>query len=210
MKQIFAIIALIFITACSGPTGEKIAKATGFDALRPAPVVLAPDTMQSIDQLAGKNRDVIRVRRPNTDGQSDMVAIADNNGYRSYTTTTRQTITLRSGVIVQTQGFGQDLAAFTQTTFNLLSDIDAHTRVHKFLNGEREIETMVFRCIRINRGVDEYGAGAQKQRLIAIDENCRNEKYSYDNLYFIIPGTNSVARSKQWISPEIEYLRVGG
>ncbi|PIB26832.1 hypothetical protein BFP76_10565 [Amylibacter kogurei] len=209
MKPLLAILGIIFITACSGPTGEKIAEISGYGALRPPPVILTPETMQSIDQLAGSYRDVIRVHRPNTNGQTNMVAIADNDGYRSYTTTTRQTVTLRAGVIVQTQGFGQDLAALTQSAFHLQSNLAAHTRVHKFLNGNNEITSLVFRCTRTQRGIDEYGAGAQKQRLLAIDENCRNENYSYDNLYFIIPGTNTVARSKQWVSPEIEYLRIG-
>lgn len=140
----------------------------------------------------------------------------DRAGYRTYTTTDRQTLTLRGGVLNATRGLGGDLmGADVSGSARLIrarSGGEA-AREMRWLSGEWQEEAERYSC-RISRDSAETipsatGGQVATQRMIEI---CRPQSRdgigggeTFTNIYWV-GSTGTIWQSRQWIGPEKGYI----
>lgn len=166
----------------------------------------APLTTQGLESATGPQS--IQLARLNTKAIANLTLIEVANGKHTYSTSTRQTVTIDNGTIVRTQGLGQDLLTLRNNRRLALRPDQSTVRVHKYLDGNLGIVSVTFVCVQ---GPAERSQGRENGRvfgIVSVNEDCRNDRSSYTNRYSWIASSNRIWRIRQWINPEIEYLAV--
>lgn len=207
-----ACIAALAVSGCSN-TGE------GFDlrqsmknlfnrgaAEQPSAVKVDINTIlkrtapQSLIQVASKKR-----------GSSAlMLEIESNRGYRTYSTASKQTFTLRNGLVTSTRGMGDDLMA--SINGDSLSLIRARRtgsgqRVMEHLDGAGDTVRLQFTCETYVTGSGRVKRGAVNAITTELTENCVAGRHKFTNVYQV-DGTGMILESQQWISPSAGYVLI--
>jgi hypothetical protein len=200
---------VLSLTACSGGTTmNKLAKVPGLENLAQETVALDPNVFALIDQVAAKDRKIINVIRIDRNAALDLLEVARQGNRSTYMSASRRSLTLKNGIVIQTQGIGGDLSTSQHQTYDLGDTGRVYTKTHGYLGGDNEIHTVAFRCIRTARPTDHFGLRDKRRLLTPVDEVCSNDTQSHENIYFLDPKTGKVFRSRQWVSDQIGYLRI--
>ncbi len=131
-----------------------------------------------------------------------LIGVRDNGPYRTYATGTRQTMTLRQGVVTATRGAGDDLmSSDIQQTLALLQSGSGGQarRLMQFLDGDDRTIDLVLDCT-ITAGLSAPGGAA----LAALPgrkmtEDCTSDTVSFRNSYHL-DAAGRVTASVQWLS----------
>lgn len=133
-----------------------------------------------------------------------LIGVRDNGPYRTYATGTRQTMTLRQGVVTATRGAGNDLMSsnIEQTLALLRSGKDGQARrVMQYLDAEDITYDLVLDC-RITTGLSAPAGQAIAQMPgRKMTEDCTSGAISFSNSYSL-DGTGRVTASVQWLSTD--------
>ncbi|PJN96442.1 hypothetical protein CNY89_02530 [Amaricoccus sp. HAR-UPW-R2A-40] len=151
----------------------------------------------------------IRGKLPQDKRPSMFFAASDNGGYVTYSSSFRQTLTLRGTQITGSRGFGWDLLSATSSRPDPLvtpippgrwpASVTRSYEFHAFAPQGR-IET--FTC-RFEYGqVREIEIMEVRHRGVEIAEICENDTRSFENLHFADVNTGFVWRSLQWLGPQ--------
>ncbi|MDF1872318.1 YjbF family lipoprotein [Vannielia sp.] len=134
-------------------------------------------------------------------------------GYMTYTTTERQTLTLRGGIITSSRGLGGDLmSSSVDETARLVRARSAGQgqRVMRFLTGDWQEVGLSFAC-RVSRDQAETiptatRGNVQTQRMIEI---CRSTSggTTFTNIYWV-SGGGTIWQSRQWLGNDNGYIAV--
>jgi hypothetical protein len=209
IRILFAGILIASLTACGNTElKETVTKVPGLKALSPTLIGLDPNVFAQIDQIGNTNRRAIQIVRVDQNAAAELIEVARQGDRSTYLTGSRRGIVLKRGIITQTQGIGGDLNGSIHANYHLRATGQVFTKVHNYLGGDNRIHPTSYRCLRTARPVDFYGLRERRKRLQPIDEVCRSDGQTHKNIYFLIPGTDHVHRSRQWVSEQIGYLRV--
>lgn len=135
-----------------------------------------------------------------------VLGVRDNGPYRTFATTTRQTVVMRQGLVTATRGFGQDLmASDVDETLSMLATgrEGPSRRVMQVLDGEDVTRDLVLDC-HLTRG-----AAALPQAVVAVPtgqrmtETCTGRSHdgaaiAFTNSYLMDPA-GRVILSRQWL-----------
>lgn len=207
-----ACMAALVISGCSN-TGE------GFDlrqslktlfnrgaAEQPSPAKVDINTIlkrtapQSLIQVASKTR-----------GSSAlMLEIESDGGYRTYSTASKQTFTLRNGLVTATRGMGDDLmASVNEDSLALIRARRAGSgqRVMEYLNGAGDTIRLQFTCETYVTGSGRVNRGAVNASTTELTENCVAGPNKFTNVYQV-DGTGMILESQQWIGQSAGYVLI--
>lgn len=138
-----------------------------------------------------------------TNSVSPIVEVERNGAYRTYVTPSRQTMTLRQGVVTATRGLSNDLmSSDVDDTLRLISARrpGQTRRVMRYLDGEEQIVALNFECQMSVGGSQKVAAGEVSAMARVMSENCKGEGLSFTNTY-LVDGSGEVLSSVQWLNP---------
>ncbi|WP_322867761.1 YjbF family lipoprotein [Aquicoccus sp. G2-2] len=140
-----------------------------------------------------------------------FLKIEQNGAYDTYGTSSRQTLTLKHGMLTASRGLVNDLmSANVDQSLALVSarKPGSTTRVMRYLDGEEQIFAYSFTCT-ISPGAHStlpLPVG-QKTAVQQVAENCRSESRSFQNTYQV-DHAGRIVKSRQWSGPLGGYFEI--
>lgn len=135
-----------------------------------------------------------------------VLGVRDNGPYRTFATTTRQTLVLRQGLVTATRGLGQDLmASKADTTLAMLAAgrEGRARRVMQVLDGEDVTRDLVLDCVLTQGAADLPRPVAALPVGRRMTETCKGLGYdgraiSFANSY-LVDAAGRIVLSRQWL-----------
>ncbi len=138
------------------------------------------------------------------DKTTAFILEAERNGpYRTFITPTRQTLTLRQGVVTATRGLGNDLmSSNVEDTLRLLRTRQAGQtrRVMRYLTGDEQTIAFSFDCNMALGDSQNISVGEVSAQIRIMTEECAGDGLKFTNTY-MVDHTGEVLSSRQWINP---------
>ena len=212
MKKLFLLFLIPFLLSCSSDEVIESEREDYFSIYRNLigknanknsnENLLAKQNKNS-KWLAKFNQPIILISSEDDRVQATLVALGNNQENLTWVSADGISFTFDNGILIATRGYTQDLMALSHTKIkSMFKKIEKnYNKTHRYLNGENDYDDIVFTCtlskeLNHNLRMLEYTVIADK-----FTESCKSSKYSYDNIYYLLPKTNIVLKSKQWISP---------
>jgi len=156
-------------------------------------IVLLPETPDRI------RAELVALGRSGT-----FTKVAEARGYTTWRASDGSALVTQDGVVTSTYRLGFDLiSADVSDTLSLVRarrSGDA-LRIHQYLDGEDQIKTRAFQC---TVALDRSNASSYR-----MTEDCRGVSVSFVNT-FTIGKDGAVISSRQWLGPDVGYLRLTG
>lgn len=196
---------LTLITGCSNApdnqvTAGTIAKSI-FKGRKAAPAPSADQIAADVTKaLAATDAPLILLAIPERQAVTVMQKLEQNQGYETYGTADRRSITLLGGMLTGTRGLGNDIMSSDISAVRaLVTSRKAGTgrRVMRYLDGEDLTISDISICTVSVAGSD---AGTTHMR-----EACKGDSVDFDNTYQVA-ADGQIIQSRQWHSPLIEYM----
>ncbi len=210
-------LLLVMVTALAA-CGNADDKAQGFDAFwqigatsfQGKPRAQCPSDPQVRAEIAGALAQVegpVMVATAEDAGAVSLLGVPTANGrYRTWRTPSRQSLTLKDGVLTGTRGLGFDLlSSQADPSISMIRGRRSGStpRVYNHITGDnRDVPTAVDCTISV--------AGPEKVVLVTgrthattrMEETCRgDEGLEVANTYWVA-GSGQIVQSRQWVSPE--------
>ncbi len=212
MKKLIMLFFISFLLSCSSDDIIKSERKDYFSIYRNLIAVNA-DKKPAGNQLAKQNKNskwlakfnqpIILISSEDNKTQATLVALGNNQDKLTWVSADGISFTFDNGILIATRGYTQDLMALSHTKLKtMFKKIQKnYSKTHRYLNGENDYDDIVFTCtlsreVNHNLSMLEYTMTADK-----FIESCKSSTHSYDNEYYLLPKTNIVLKSKQWISP---------
>lgn len=115
-------------------------------------------------------------------------------------------ITLQSGILHSTRGFGEGLLAsdLSQPLALVLGMRSGWSdRFHTYLDGEERAVTRTYRCRIDNEGAREIDLFGTPVDTRLMRESCRSLDQDFVNLYWVAPSRGTIILSRQWAGPVV-------
>lgn len=132
-----------------------------------------------------------------------------NGAYETWTTASKQTLTFKRGILVETRGLGDDLM------YAQVDGVSALVRARRggkarremhFLDGEGKTYTLTFQCSVTPGPAQKLAIGNLRVSSRRMDEACNSGAgKSIGNTYWVA-GDGHIWQSRQWVSPGVGYL----
>ena len=132
-----------------------------------------------------------------------------NGAYETWTTASKQTLTFKRGILVETRGLGDDLMHAQVDGVTALVRArrggKAHREMH-FLDGEGKTYAITFECTVSPGPAQALAIGNLGISSRRMDETCDSGTgRSIGNTYWVA-GDGHIWQSRQWVSPGVGYL----
>lgn len=190
MKVILAAAALAVLAGCQ----PVIQRLTGTKP--PEQVALSAEALSGPVMRA-------QIRSRGADAKLSRVAISNN--VETWLAVDNISLSFRSGVLVASRGLGFDLmGADASTTLSAIAGQGKaeYRRQMRYLTGDHKSTYLMAGC-RMTRAGSEVVGGQSLQR---IEEKCIARRNEFTNIFWR-NGSGKIVQSRQWISPEIGYVR---
>lgn len=127
--------------------------------------------------------------------------IGENAGIRTYATPDQKAVLVKSGVVVGTRGFGDDLmSAKADDAIRLIRSRSVGTakRTYRYLDGEGIERPLPMTCSIAPAGGQTLAFGGQHFQTQQVAETCVSGPLSINNAYWVT-GDGAIVMSHQWI-----------
>ncbi len=212
MKKLFVLFLIPFLLSCSSDELMESEKKDYFSIYKNL-IVSDSNKKSTENQLAKQNKNskwlskfnqpIILISSADEKIQATLVALGNNQEKLTWVSADGISLTFDNGVLIATRGYTQDLMTMRHKTLKTMfkKRQKDYKKTHRYLNGENDYDDITFICklskeVNRNLKILEYSLMADKYT-----ESCKSPRYFYDNEYYLLPKTNIVLKSKQWISP---------
>ncbi len=212
MRKLFVLFLISFVLSC---TSDEIIESERKDYFSIYKNLISGNANKKSDknQLAKQNKNskwlskfnqpIILISSEDERVEATLVALGNNQEKLTWVSADGISFTFDNGILIATRGYTQDLIALSHTTLKTMfkKRQKDYKKTHRYLNGENDYDDISFTCklskkVNHNLKILEYTIMTDK-----FTESCKSSTYSYDNEYYLLPKTNIVLKSKQWISP---------
>ena len=218
--RLFFLLILVSCTTCTNDRVIELNK-TGFTniykniLLRTVDTkeeeISAPKTAYNKKWLSKFNQPIIGLSSPNQTEKATLVALGNHNDKLTWVSADGISVSFANGILIATRGYSQDLmeskhsnlnAFFTQHTKN-------RKKTYRYLNGENRYRELKFNC-SITAKANSVTSFLTDLRLetTIYTEFCESDDIRHNNEYYVLPNTNIILKSKQWISESNGYITV--
>lgn len=135
-----------------------------------------------------------------------LLAVSARNGaYQTFATPTKQTVSMKRGVITDTRGLGYDLMwSQSDKAISLVTSRKSGSanRVHGYLTVEGTERVLHFDCTVTVTGSETLKAiGGGSRSTTKLTESCAGTEASFANQYWVL-SNGTIWQSVQWVGPE--------
>ncbi len=144
------------------------------------------------------------------DGSSKatLVALGNYKNKLTWVSSDGISVSFEDGILIATRGYSQDLMESEHGNIKSLLNIMSKSRnkTYRYLNGQNQYEELKFSCsISVKKNMISKILDL-KLKTTELTEICESENSSHTNLYYLLPGTEIILKSKQWISQTNGYI----
>ncbi|WP_372675383.1 YjbF family lipoprotein [Aquicoccus sp.] len=156
----------------------------------------------------------LRVVLPKTGAEASLAPVSRRGDVTVWQTLDGITLSFRRGSLIATRGLGDDLmSADVDGRLEMLrnsrdpGEHGYYPHIRSYLDGEDRTVFRSYQCRRVaqTQAGTEAEAGITSGQLRRIEELCVSPVDRFTNVYWLDPG-GTVIRSRQWISPMLEYM----
>ncbi|MEC3861289.1 YjbF family lipoprotein [Mesobacterium sp. TK19101] len=213
MQAIAAAAMLGLLAGCgndpSANEGVKLLRGAiqGNNARKEGAPALTQDQLAGALQQTGASIAVMTIEDSKT--QTLLAQIETNGAYRTYANSSRQSATLRNGIITATRGLGGDVMSSETDSLvrHIASRLDGTVPYTlRFLDGEEAITEMTYVCT-VTRGemtavaFGEISANGRVMRM-----TCSGTDLPRLDNFFVVEGDGTVVASHQWVGEVTGYV----
>lgn len=135
-----------------------------------------------------------------------LAPFGGNNGVKTWSSTSYQTISLRDGMMVATRGFGPDLMSSVMPTTAKVSTGQGTTeRRYMYLDGADQPQTLDFRCELAFVGSESIEVMAKPYQTRKVTETCGGKAGRFVNEFWFDSSAN-IRQSKQFLAPGLDNM----
>ena len=167
-------------------------------------------TLYNREWLSNFSQPIILLSSLDGKKSATLVALGDYKNKLTWVSADGISVSFKNGILIATRGYSQDLLESKQTDLNsiFLSSKKKRSKTYRYLNGQNEYEELSFSCsVKTKKNV---GSAFLDMTLntTKFTEKCEAGTNNHTNEYYVLPNTNIVLRSKQWISKANGYIKI--
>lgn len=187
---------------------KKLPAALASIGKKPQPTGVAPDQIDKA--LAATRAPVALFTAEARQNQFLMLEIERNGAYRTFGSSSRQSITFLDGMMVATRGLGNDLMSSDAASLYALVSARKNGSVRytlRFLSAEDKTTVHEFECSvspAVPVAVQAGQIDTTAQSMIAV---CRGEYLSFSNVY-AVDRSGRIISARQWMGDKTGYMTV--
>jgi hypothetical protein len=214
MRRTLALLALGLLAGCGSGENEIVREALtqlGWTRGERAPAAAARPIRRA--DIEAADVAAIWARLESDPAPALMYATSMNDGYVTYLSPFRQSLTLRGSQITGTRGLGSDLlSAWSSSPDPLASPMPPASwpagveRTYEFPAWAARGRIERFTCRFEVGGLSEMVILEVRHQGVEISETCTGPSGSFENLHFADAATGFVWRSLQWVGPETDLV----
>lgn len=201
------LFCLTLIAGCSNAPDNQVTAGTVAKSIlkgrKPAPAPSAQQIAADVTAaLAATDAPLILLAIPERRAVTVMQKLEQNQGYETYGTGDRRSITLKGGILSGTRGLGNDIMSSDSDAIRaLISSRKAGTaqRVNRYLDGEDLTISQVRTCTVSVTGSDTL--------TTHLSETCTGDGKDFTNTYKV-KADGKVTQSRQWHGPLVQYVTI--
>ena len=153
--------------------------------------------------LASYKQPIIAISASERSNKVTLVALGDYKDTLTWVSADGISLSFFNGILIATRGYSQDLIESRNEYKNQIFKgyQKSYKKTFRYLGGENEYEDLIFTCTiksRLNHVTKILNISLNTTKFT---ETCNSETKNHENYFFVLPGTNIVLKSKQWISP---------
>ena len=207
------ILSLLFLCGLSCTSDDIIrAEKTSFYnvykdivASKPATNPLEQPTEKKVYDkawLSQYNQPIILLSSLDGKNTASLVALGNYKDMLTWVSADGISVSFLNGILIATRGYSQDLMESEQNGISTLFTGNTKTRLKKYryLNGENEYKELTFNCTIIEKTNTPSVFLGLTLETTRFTEVCQSRTNKHTNEYYVLPNTNIILKSKQWIS----------
>lgn len=136
--------------------------------------------------------------------------VSRRDGFEIWRTDAGDTITLREGIVFGTLALTPDLfsvEAAVPSDWRFAARPVLTDRVHRYVDGDENVVIRGYVCEVSASVPDSIRVSGRSRAAERTDETCYNATQSFTNSYWL-DGSGRMVQSRQWLGPEVGYLRL--
>ncbi|WP_108838574.1 YjbF family lipoprotein [Tateyamaria sp. Alg231-49] len=193
---------LLALVGCGDVLDESSALGQANLALRPEQASISPRFISLFQAKAP----VLQVGFVDLETNGNLLLERQNGEFAYWISPEGAQLTLQSGILHSTRGFGEGLlASELSEPLELVLGMRSgwSDRFHTYLDGEERAVTRTYRCRVDNDGAREIDLFGTPVDTRLMRESCRSLDQEFVNLYWVAPSRGSIILSRQWAGPVV-------
>jgi hypothetical protein len=137
-----------------------------------------------------------------------LVALGNYQNRLTWVSADGISVSFLNGILIATRGYSQDLMESKHSNIDSFMTHPAKSRskTYRYLNGENEYIELNFSCFVAIERNNTSSFLDLTLKTTKFSENCKSGSFRHTNEYYVLPNTNIVLKSKQWISEANGYI----
>jgi hypothetical protein len=207
MKNLLKFVAFSALVACGplaqGNTASKMSAAVKSRFNQPDAEAIPTYTFAD---LTASETPVILAAVPSLEVADIFQKIGSNGNQETWISSIGMTITLESGIVVATRGFGEDIYAADTRGLSaaLRRGVGTYSRRIEQLDSSDEVIRIEFSCELETVGQDQVTILDRSFGATKLQETCRSEDVAFANYYWV-NGYRDVVQSQQWLGKSVGH-----
>ena len=217
MKKFF--LFFLFCLSCSSDTVTRSEKASFYNIYKNIIISESTAIPQKVKKkkkvydrewLSKFNQPIILLSSSDEQLGATMVALGNYKDKLTWVSSDGISLSFKNGILIGTRGYSQDLLETKHNDLDTLftGSKKSRSKTFRYLNGQNEYEDLIFNCSVLVQPNTISSFLDLKLNLTKFTEICKAGNQQHTNEYHVLPNTNIVIKSKQWISDENGYISV--
>ena len=160
--------------------------------------------------LSKYSQPIIALSSPNHTDRATLVALGNQNDKLTWVSADGLSVSFDNGILIATRGYSQDLMEShsdgIDSIFNQITK--THNKTYRYLNGQNEYTEMKFSCTMAYKEDTAFSLLDLTLNTTKFTESCKSGPSQHTNIYYVLPNTNIVLKSQQWISETNGYIDI--
>ncbi len=134
--------------------------------------------------------------------KATLVALGNYKNKLTWVSADGVSVSFLNGILIATRGYSQDLieSQYSDLKTFFTNRKKSHSKILRYLNGENDYEETTFHCslsAEVNIASSFLNLTITTTKFTEV---CKAENMRHSNEYYVLPDTDIVLKSKQWIS----------
>ena len=219
MRILISLIMLFMFAACTNDEIIRTNKAGFTDIYKnillrsfdiPGETISPSKTVYSKKWLSKFNQPIIGLSSPNQTEKATLVALGNQNDTLTWVSADGISVSFKNGILIATRGYSQDLIESQHYKLDTLftQNIKNFSKTFRYLNGQNRYREFNFSCSFSAKVTTTSFLSDLKLKTTQFTEACKSGNMRHTNKYYLLPNTDIVLKSKQWISETNGYITI--
>ena len=217
MIKVIFFLLFLFGLSCSSDNIISSEKASFYNIYRNIFISAPTSTSEKIERekkvydrewLSKFNQPIILLSSLDGKLAATLVALGNYDSKLTWVSSDGISVSFSNGILIATRGYSQDLMESRHNDRDVLlkSSSRSHSKTYRYLDGKNEYKEFNFSCTVTAKPNTTSSFLDLKLKTTKFIERCESEDTSHVNQYYVLPETDIILKSKQWISEANGYI----